>query len=308
MSSKSTWRPSGLPILLLPYLVACTALIGCLQPESTGPAAPSPNTKELEDPVLLAGASSSTNWPVKIQRQFPIEVTGKVETSLQLHFHQFSVVTLQTEAVRISGFVTVIPGSAIPALHPVKSVKWSFEDRDTLEIPLHLLDSISGMGQDTVTFTLRLDSDTEQVQLMGFGYSKKRKEFFKSPFSPASSVLFQFFSPRSSYEGWIDTATLLEKIPGYLAAEMSFYIPGTFFHWKIQLKDSLSIGPLPSGVFPLQLITVAPIGVAAEQSQVEIFEVILKRQTLTGPFRFFIGERLLSKRFPGPVPLLPDNP
>lgn len=308
MSSESPWRPDRLRTLLLPYVVVCLGMIGCLQPESTGPSSQGPTTKELEDPVLLAGASSSTNWPVKIQRQYPIEITGKADTSLRIFFVQFDSVTWVKRPIRIKGIVTLLPASAIPALNPVHPLELSFPETDTLEIPISLMDSLPGKGLDSVSFTLRVDSDTEQVQLMGFGYSKKRKEFYKSPFSSLSPVQLQLFSPRFSFKGRLDTATLLGKIPGYLDAEMSFYIPGTLFHRKFQFKDSLSIGPLPSGEFPLQLIAVEPVGVDKHESQVEIFEVILKRQALTGSFQFLIGERLLSKRFPGPVPLLPDNP
>lgn len=286
-------------------LVFSGLLTGCMQQDPVGPPVDGPNTKELEDPALLAGASSSTNWPVKHSVDTPISISGKADSNLILNFLQLDR-NFQQQPKAVSGSVSLMSGTAIPALNPVHPFRWTFSQQSSVEVPEKYLDSLA-LG-DTVNFTVLIEVDTLKCLLVGFQFSKVGKKFTKSPFSITPVISIQMEKVHYSFQGDFDTSVLPQVLPGYEGSEMSFYIPGTSFHWKTRLANPLSIGPLPSGSYPLQLIVVRPDGQDAKSSHVEIYEVLLRRETITSPWRFSIGQRLLSRDLQGSVTLLSSSP
>lgn len=276
-------------------------LTACMQQDPLGPQVDQIDTKELEDPALLAGASSSTNWPVKTSIDTPISVSGKADSNLFLHFLQLDR-NYQQQPKAVSGSISLVSGTTIPALNPVRPVRFFFSGKSSVEIPKNYLDSVG--SRDTVNFTVLIEVDTLKCLLVGFQYTKTSNQFTQSPFSGKPAFSIQMEGSHYSFQGDIDTSALPKALPGYESAEMSFYIPGTSFHWKTRLTNPLSIGPLPSGSYPLQLIVVKPGGQEAKSSQVEIYEVLLRRETITSPWRFSIGQKLLARNLQGSVSLL----
>ena len=266
---------------------------GCMQPESGDPSregAPA----GVEDPDLLAGASSSTNWPSEDAGDSShLLVSGHADSLLVLHFGTTSA------RKRISGQVSVFHAGIIPALDSIPLTVFPFQDADSILIRPEQLSIASTGGKDTLSFSVRVEIDTAQCLLIGFAFSRSGKTFLTSPYSRDPERTFPFSRPRYSFKVTVDSALI--RFGGYSEgkSEWCFYIPGSPYFWKVGFDSLVEIGPVPNGIFPLRLLRISHPDGASNQNRLEVYEVLIKKvePTVTQHSSFPVirlGEKLLT--------------
>jgi hypothetical protein len=276
---------------------------GCLKPAptGTGPEKPEP---QVQDQNLLAGATSSTNWPADIQGDIPIQVKGTADSNLTLTFSIFP------NPVEVEGTVTLFKAGSIPALEATKMEKFSFSSTDTLVVTASQILSIQDVSPDSVYFSIELETDTAKCFMAGFLYSKKLNRILNSPFSGKSTAPSYLRRPKFAFNAIPDSAFLafaessMFQIEG--KSRLCFYIPGSPYYWMQETKDSVFLGPLPSGRFPIRLLRVTQDSVNGGNTLLEVFEVILEVKVTSGLnsyFNYRIGERLFTTELDGTLSL-----
>jgi hypothetical protein len=287
------------------FLLAFALLIfaGCLKPDATGPAQGIDNPK-IEDNELLAGATSSTNWPPVDGGSRPLSIAGTADTNLVLKFiHVFSPVSI---AAKVSFF----QGGVIPAIDSNPSFSIEFPAADSISIPRTVIERLAeGAVGDVISFTLRIESDTLQCLLLGFSYSMKDKKFTSSPFSAFSGSPFLLTKPIYSISGVADSS--LAKFGPSIQGKTGwcFYIPGSPYFWQTRISDTVDIGPVPYGVFPFRLLKIIRPEGSQLKYRLEAYEV---KKSLISPesknFVIQVGKQILSFESSAPISIRSDHP
>lgn len=272
---------------------------GCLQPDATGPGQVN---QEVQDQNLLAGATSSTNWPADDGGRIPIHVKGSADSTLTLTFTVFPT------SVEISGTFTLYKAGSIPALEATKMKRYDFTSTDTLVVTSSQILALHNVESDSIYFSIELETDTAKCLMSGFLYSKKLNRIIDSPFSGDSIAPFYLRRPEFALKGVPDSAFLSFAAGSAFQIEgkprLCFYIPGSPYYWMQEIKDSLFLGSLPFGSFPIRLLRVSQGSGNGGKTQVEVFEVILEikgsiTNGLKSSFKFRIGERLFTTDLEG---------
>jgi hypothetical protein len=286
---------------------ALLALMGCMKPDPTGPTQ-SDITSGVEDQNLLAGATSSTNWPTEDGGHVPMEISGKADSILLLVFHD-----THTTNEAIAGKVTFYQGGVIPALDPVISKSIDFPKTDSLRITSEAFRGLPSSSNDTIFFTVAIESDSLRSLITGFAYSIKQRAFIKSPFSVDSTSYPKLVPPRYSFRGVVDSSLLKTgtSIPGI--EQWCFYIPGSPYFWKVGFDSILEIGPLPYGKYPFRMMRIRNSEGKLDRNRLEVFEVIVSAGLITGPgqhppFYFKVGGKVLSVEVPASLSIRSNPP
>jgi hypothetical protein len=276
-------------------------LAGCLKPDSTEPGK-DVSKPRFEDNELLAGATSTTNWPPVDGGSQPLSISGVADSDLVLKFiHVFSPISIPT---RVSFF----HGGVIPAIDSIPTFSIDFPAAESISIPRTAFERFAKRGaDDTVSFTLRVESDTLQCLLLGFSYSIKDKKFTSSPFSAFSGNPL-LTKPVFSIHGAVDSS--LAGSGPYLQgkSEWCFYIPGSPYFWKAGFADTVDIGPVPFGVFPFRLLKIIrpegnPLKYRLEAYEVEIILISPGSKA----YKIQVGERILSFDSEAPISIRSEN-
>jgi hypothetical protein len=278
------------------FAILLFALSGCLKPESASGPEQNPNPL-IEDPDLRAGATSSTNWPQEDAHPRQLNVGGQADSVLKLFFRDLLT------PYKLSGRLTFYRGGAIPALESVATRSLVFSDTDTVLVEASVFSSLAREGRDTVSFSIRVESDTAQAFCYGFTYSIKQKAFLSSPFSSASARSASVTNPRYYFRGKADTSLLSYGPSDHGKSEWCFYIPGSPYFWKVKIGDSLEIGPLPSGTYPIRLIRIIKPDASLNKSLLELYEVELFKTQIDSAHHeveqiIRVGKKILSSEVP----------
>jgi hypothetical protein len=284
--------------------LALIILMGCLKPESANGPDKTLGAAPIEDNTLLAGATSSTNWPPEDGGTQPISVSGRADSALVLKFRKI------LEPVSLGGRITVFKGGVIPALDTTPYFTVDFPISDTFAFPLAELSRLRKEGgSDTVSFTLRIESDTLQCLLLGFSYSLKLKQFLNSPFSVFSGKPFLMSENKYFIKGLVDSS--IRNSGPYLEGktEWCFYIPGSPYFWTAGFGDTLQIGPVPFGVFPFRLLKILHPDGNKSKFRLEAYEVKMSLASFNSKTLVVnVGEQILSFESSAPISIRSDNP
>lgn len=311
-----TGNPTPLISRFIPphFALALPLLAGCLQ---TGPALEQggPETAVLE-PVRMAGATSSTNWPVQEGGDSIITLSGDADTAIRIDFLLIDIKTpviadTGYRPVRVRGMATLFDGSGIAPLRNVDSVNLMFDSTEALYLPARLLDSLPHHGRDTVVVNLRVTSDSMKCLVTGFIYDRVQRRFLQTPFSVNPPSSYYLAVPEFGFSAQLDTAGVSSMFPPVQGSEWSFYIPGTPHYWSPESSTPILLDRIPKGIFPIRLLHLQPLGQDSDSTRVDIYEVTVTR-FIPGqngqphqPPVFRIGEKVLSTELPGRVEIRP---
>jgi hypothetical protein len=245
----------------------------------------------IEDQDLLAGASSRTTWPPDLVGDTSIQVNWQSGKDLKIHF-SFLDSNFQTVSFQVSGRLTIFKSSGIPALDPAQSVAVTFQDEDTLTLSSTVLSPLFKSGQDTLGFNILIESNHwGKSFLVGFTYFKAALQFNDPAASLTTANSIFLDRVERYYRGACDATKILAQSSTISKSQLCFYIPGSSYYWPAK-SDSIRLGPLPNGNYPLRLLRVDQAAGGLKGSEVEIYEILQRDQ---GGFKIFqLGKRILA--------------
>jgi hypothetical protein len=283
MSGGDRMRTSS---ILAGILVAALAVAGCLQSEPT--AGGTTSGSGIQDPGLLAGATSSTNWPQEDAGFHHIEISGTVDSTLTLAFMQKLETTGMAKTVRLSGTVTVYRCGYIPVFDSVPSIRLKLAMTDTFRISSDQLNPLFPKDMDTLRFMLEFRTDSTMALAPGFFYSRKQGKFVdgSSIFSDQASL--QLTDPHYKFAGFPDSAFSASLADTTENIDFYYYIPGSPYFWRHSFAgDTLLIGPTVSGSFPLRCVKITTHAGPKTDYSVEIFPLSLVKETVNDSIHHF---------------------
>lgn len=298
-------------------VAACLAaglLSACLKPDAVGGSSQVEEPPEVLEPILLAGATSSTNWPEEPNHRTRVTVMGRVDSVITLVFARAREESEGYDRVSLSGTLTLFDGSTIPAVDTVPSAGMEFVDVDSVVVPVELIHSLPTHGRDTLGFGILVKVDTTQCFIGGFLHRKSTGKIIYSIFPENPPSAFQLLEPKYGYSAEVDTTGVTHLFPPAPSVEMSFYIPGSPFYWRPEPFGSITLSPLSEGPYPIRLILASPASGDSSRTHVTLFEVSVRKLQpgINGqpskPPAFIIGRELLSTVVSGRLRLRPASP
>ncbi|MDB5048692.1 MAG: hypothetical protein JWO30_1763 [Fibrobacteres bacterium] len=246
------------------------ALTGCLSEPAPGSGPVDTENSILPTDDDMAGASSTTNWPPPEACGHDVQVLFRMDSTLSLLFWNSQV------PAQVRGKVSFYKSGGIPSIAPIKTWEWEFPEGDSLPIPLdRLKDSLAIPGDDTLSFSMRVESGESQCLLIGYVYSLKQKRFLRSPVSLFPGKTYFLKKPVYFFEGRSDT--LQKALPSTSGnSTTSIYIPGTPYYWIKEPGAIIKLGPIPQGAYPLRLLRVTDVDGKGKESLVEIFDIMFE--------------------------------
>lgn len=290
--------PAGRVALAL----AATLVMGaCLQTDP-GPT----NGNDLEpgipkDESRRAGASSSTNWPSEFGNG-RVRLTWGTGGDLRIFFHQVDLLSGGFPPIKIRAKVRFYQTGIIPALESQIPKELYVEDADSLNIPGAFLDTLWKTQADSMRFNIEFSNELLEGWLMGFTWSRSRKEVVSSPLPNKSGESHFMKHVEYYYQGnlKVDTTVLT---PAAGKSEFCFYIPGTPVFGPVQADSRFQIGPLPKGEFPLRLLRLTQIPGNPGETLVEAWEAPI--DGIVSDFSLTPGPKVLTVRTRGLLSLRP---
>lgn len=276
------------------FAFALLALMACLKPESISGTTPEDRESGIIDTDLLAGATSSTNWPAEDVFPERISVRGKADSQLVIHF--FKVLT----PIQTTGRITLFQGGIVPILDSVTSTTFPFSEKDSLLIPESAFIPLRQDDSDTVRFSLKIETDTAECLFLGFVYSIKQKAFINSPFSIPSLSTAILTESKFSFKGTVDSVLALFGPSFAGKSEWCFYIPGTPNFWmaaRVKSGDTLEVGRLPMGKYPLRLIRIQAQEANQRMNLLEVYsiKVTIDSANQSRSFILGLGNRIIAR-------------
>lgn len=281
-------------------------LIGCVKPVSIAGGAPEETESGIVDTDLLAGATSSTNWPAEDVFPNRISVLGRADSQLVIRFYEI------IGPIKVSGRITLFKGGVIPVLDSVPLTTFLFSDQDTLLIPESAFMPLREKDSDTVRFSLKIETDTSECFFLGFAYSIRQNAFITSPFSILSLSSAILTKSHYSFKGRVDSALGLLGPSFAGKSEWCFYIPGTPFFWKadrVKSGEILEVGQLPTGSYPLRLIRVLAQEANQRMNLLEVYSIKVTVDSTTIPWNYVmgLGNRILAHEISNANSILPET-
>lgn len=273
--------------------LAVLLLFGCLQTDPVSRPESGKGTG-VEDLNLLAGATSSTNWPPEDAGRSVMNIQGRTDSSLILLFRDTS-----GNPVRMSGYLSLFRAGTIPAIDAPDSLRIDFSDAESLMVDDGALGKWSTVSADTLFFSALIRFDTTQCLLVGFAYSPNLKKFIISPFSEEPNFSATVSSPHYRIHGIPDTSLIHLGFSFEGKSEWCFYIPGSPYFYEVSPDTAIDIGPLPSGKYPIRLLRLTRIEGRTDKELLEAFEAIAAEAGVDAthhlPYRIIrAGDRIFS--------------
>jgi hypothetical protein len=288
------------------FAFALLLFTACMKPESIAGAKPDLSESGIIDNDLLAGATSSTNWPP--EEVFPnrISARGEADSQLVIQFYEFIT------PAKVTGKVTLFQGGIVPLLDSVPSRSFEFSEKDTLFIPESAFIPLRQQDSDTVRFSLKIETDTSECLFLGFAYSIKQKVFINSPFSIPSLSTAILTESKFSFKGTVDSSLALFGPSFAGKSEWCFYIPGTPYFWmaeRVKAGDTLNVGRLPTGKYPLRLIRIQAQAANQRMNLLEVYSIKVTRDstTISRGFSLDLGNRILAHEISNASPIRPES-
>jgi hypothetical protein len=253
MSGGNRMRNSS---ILTGISVFLLAVAGCLQSDP-GADGGSASGSGIQDPDLLAGATSSTNWPQEDVGFHPIQIFGTVDSTLVFAFKQKLETGDLFRTVQVSGTVRLYRAGYIPVFDSVPFIQLNLAMTDTFRISADDLNPLFPKDMDTLRFTVEFRSDTALAIAPGFAYSRKLGKFVELPSAPSEQYSIFMVNPHYKVAGFPDSAFQAELSDSSGDVSFYYYIPGAPYFWRHSMSgDSLYIGPTVKGNFPLRCVRI----------------------------------------------------
>lgn len=270
---------AGISVLLL-------AVAGCLQSEPT--TGGSTSGSGIQDPDLLAGATSSTNWPQEDAGFHSIEIFGTVDSALVFAFKQKLETAGMFRTVRLSGSVRLYRAGYIPVFDSVPSIRLNLAMTDTFRISPDDLNPLFPKDMDTLRFMLEFRTDSTMALAPGFSYSRKQGKFVDGSSTFSNQASIQMTDPHYKFAGFPDSSfgASLADTTGNVG--FYYYIPGSPYFWRHSFAgDTLLIGPTVSGTFPLRCVKIISHAGPETDYSVEIFPLSLVKEVVNDSIHHF---------------------
>ena len=284
--------------------ISTILFISCMQPDS--PSGPDgSNGSGVKDQNLLAGATSSTNWPQEdAGKQYPV-ISGKSDSILTLFFKD----TLGANMMR-TGKMTAYVAGKIPSFETPLSKSIQIRNLSSISLTPAFFESLAGIDQDSGSFSLLFEFDASQCLITGFTYSISLKKFLRSPFSEDSNFTALVKNPHYSLHGIPDSSLPTVVDPTTGKAVMCFYIPGSPFFFKTISDTAIDIGPLPDGKFPIRVISITEAKGGTGKNILDVFEIKVSLNPIDAThhvpgYTIRKGEPLFETEYDRSLPILP---
>jgi hypothetical protein len=262
------------------------ALAGCLQTDPAGN--PDQARPDIQDPDLVAGATSSTNWPAEDAGTQPIQIFGTADSTLSFTFKAPPAKGQVPTQTPFAGTIRFYRAGTIPVLDSLSGMELSIPLTDTVKIPPDLLNPLIRNEMDTLKFTAEFSTGNSVGILTGFSYSRKEGKFIAWPTTintgnsvPMSEWHYKFASiPDSAFRA------ILSDTTGN--ARFYYYIPGTPYFWRHDLvRDSLYIGPTVKANLPLRFIKVMSHAGMNPDFTIEVYPLSLAKESVNDSIHHF---------------------
>jgi hypothetical protein len=250
-------------------------LAGCMAPEGPGTDS-AVSDPTVHDQNLLAGATSSTNWPSEDAGTRPLEVGFEADSALTFLFMQKPDSGMPVQSIRISGNIRIYRAGYIAAFDSVPAFMMHFENQDSLRIQPETLESLDPKGNDSVQFSICITHGVLQTYYPRFVYSKSLKKFLFLPTTTKTGFSNVMLLPHYLFMGFPDSdmAKVLSDTEG--SPKFCYYIPGSPYFWQNRFKDdTLFLGPIPLGNFPLRFVKISSVPGQKKKFKLESFELTL---------------------------------
>lgn len=290
--------------------LAAALVAGCLKPEMAGPGS-DPDSAVIRDDDRTAGATSTTNWPPEDAGTQPIQVYGRADSALTFTFRQAAHPGEEPRNIAWRGTIRLYHAGYIPVFDSVPAIDLSFPLSDSIRIGAEDLDRLTAGAEDTLRFSAEIGSGSEAGLMIGFSYSVKRKEFLEWPRPINTEGSLSLSDAHYFFAGKPDSAfrSFLSDTGGN--ATFYYYIPGSPYFWRNPLAgDSLSIGPIYKGGFPLRCVKVISDADPTAGYAVEVFPMEMQKEAANDSIRHFetryvfrLGPSLLRFTGRGSLPL-----
>jgi hypothetical protein len=244
---------------------AMAAVLGCMAADPAGPE--SNQTSTVPDPNQLAGATSSTNWPQE-------DVGSKIVIAKVELDSQFRIKFLDTtgKSLAITGTVTAFAGKDIPVFRAPDSSKIPFTDAASISVSPSDLPGIGEMDGDSLVFTLRIQTDSQECLMTRFLYSKGQRKFIDFG-SPNFSRTFRMSVRKYGLRVVPDDSLPLTHLPNSERRAWCIYIPASPYYFLLDSAGIVEIGPLPDGGYPLRLLKIGEPEGKEGTRRVTVYEV-----------------------------------
>ncbi|MDB5102460.1 MAG: hypothetical protein JWP91_149 [Fibrobacteres bacterium] len=244
--------------------ISMLLVAGCLKPDATGPGR---NAGErIEDQNLIAGATSSTNWPQEDAGSHHPYLKGVADSLVVLRIYDSTGIPM-----KVTGKATLYLAGSIPALDTTESTSFPVSNVDSFDVPLEALRRLNSAGKDTVAFSILFESGRNQALITGFYFSSTLKKILRSPFSEKPDLETHLIDPHYAFHGVPDSLLANVRLYPEGKVEWCFYIPGSPFFFKASPDTAITIGPLPNGRFPIRLLRLAQSD--GGTNRMEVYEV-----------------------------------
>jgi hypothetical protein len=262
----------------------------------------------IKDQDLMAGATSSTNWPQEDAGRQPQLVKGSADSSLILYFMDST-----KTRIRMSGTLTLFKAGKIPALDAPDSLRIGFVDQDSIKVTSGALHAFSNGKDDTLYFSVLVEFGDLECFLAGFSYSPSLKKFLDSPFSEEPNYSGTISDRHYSIHGVPDSSLLNKGISSGGKIEWCFYIPGSPFYFKVSSDTAIDIGPVPQGQYPIRLLKVTEADGGSNRTQLDVYEVkvvdgLIDSMHHTSYNVIQSGEKIFTTLLSSPVSIRANKP
>lgn len=300
-------KPSGMRIALFALGLA---LIGCLQ---TDPAAKGDQARpDIQDPDLVAGATSSTNWPAEDAGPHPVEIFGTLDSVLSFSFKQSpesgSTILFPVE---FQGKVRLFRAGTIPVLDSVPTLTYPLEHAASFRISEDQLRPLITSELDTLRFSVEFSNGKSIALMPGFVYSMSRHEFLAWPKSINTEASVPLIDPHYKFAGIPDSGFKRVLSDTSEHARFYYYITGSPYFWRHALiGDSLYIGPTVKARLHLRCVRVTSHAGPDKGYTIEVYSLSLEKESVNDSLHYFdqvdhfkLGALLLKRSGQGSLAL-----
>ncbi len=283
--------------LLIVFIVV--SLMGCLQADrANGPQ--NIETTNIRDQNLLAGATSSTNWPQEDVGSKRALVVVKFDSTLTMDFTDTTDIPIP-----LSGTLSIYLGGTIPAIDKPDSMKLNLGNRNSIVLSENEFKSELAAGKDTVLFSVLIRSDSMECLITGLMYSKGAHLFSRHPGGTLARFTYPISIPKYGFK-----AVPGDSLPKTVVSKAGktgwcFYIPGSPYFFLPEVADIITVGPLPQGTYPIRLLVISEDIGNPKLQTLTIYEVklVFSRKNPQWPTAVEIGEKISESTLKSSVSL-----
>ena len=241
--------------------------LGCMAPDPSGPGSDG-DPDRIQEENLLAGATSSTNWPQEDAGRKRALAVVTFDSAFRIHFTDTS-----GNEIRLEGKMAVYGSGDIPLFHAPDSTVLKFPSLQEIEVPASALLGMGGSQGDSIAFTVRLEMDSLQCLITGFSYSRTRGVFSRTPKSELVRFTYPISIPEYSLHAVPGDSLPQSLLPNSGKKAWCLYIPASPYYFVLDSADFIDLGPLPQGTYPFRLLLIGEPEGEQKLRKLTVFEV-----------------------------------